>query len=561
VIQHIKTGELGFTGLFYWIMCGIQKVLVIQLLPMRTRESLSMMLAAVLLINLTVVACGPKPLPELDIPGNKGITELEVGDRLGAFKVDVDYLGKRYECQLKLNIDSAGNWVVPQSDEAFTVVLGDEKGQVLTRENQEIGEIPLVFIGKFRSGATYRVGKPGQSQKPVSIETGTVNFISIDANTLIRGVEGLRVTVEVEGAEVASGMLPLSVMLDGGAVLDVTDVQTRTLTGQGLIHIYSGEHKIFKGTNTIQRTARAAGVDLIKVSGNYYANRDNTFVAISESTVTRVGETVHEILLQGLEPDRVFGNPLTPEGDIIVAANDSLLLIPEDGTPKPLNFNIDERVTVTGHHIISDGRMYDTRTDEIGIAYDYDFLIGDYGILINKDGGLSMFNLDTKGDTPGWETRGDIPANSAFHKVDENIFFITNGMDSTNFIDIRNGFISENGEEFVETNFISMSSSDGKFVMPDGYMVTVEGVFGLNPKGENVWSREPGQVSRVDSRTVKIVESDGYNRIYETKSGIEIASWTADANANIAYTSSEKTVMNIEDAMLIVLRKPTETME
>jgi len=525
-----------------------------------------------------IFADRPIAPPEIRIPGFQSM-EMVSSDQRGAdFMVTVQHLGMEYFCGLHIALSANSEWVLPLSDELFTVVVSDEKGLELTSNNQLIGRVPVVFIAPVNNSRTYRVGGPGQSKKPIYVKSGVVNLASFDSNTLIRGVEGLRVKVFSDGIETASGRLPMAVNLEKIATLVVDGLQTRTLTGKGLIQGYWGNQIIREGTNSILPQGRFTGVDMVSFHGFPYAIKNNEIILIntSENKMIRYnGETTHEILLQDTIPQLNKINHIRKNGDVIFLSEDSeLFSVSTEGMISKINHDLDtSNIFASGDFLISTGgKILNLETGKVGtFKNDYEFFHDEIGMTF-ENGTLSGWELSEDDEKNIWTLEANLSEEMKMTSVNDDVVFFTLGNICTMYLDVKQGLSSMTLDEFVLDGPLEwitnreMNFPGGEGIQP--------GIVVFDSSGEMAWSRPGGNIQRVGFNNVMIT-SDDEIRVYDLGSGIETCSWKHDPVSSIhptdgvtvLHTDEYQTIIHIqvqmqnskfEDWVVVVRRKLRE---
>ncbi len=492
--------------------------------------------------------------PEIRVPGFQSM-EMISSDRRGAdFTVVVQHLGMEYFCDLHIALSANSEWVLPLSDELFTVVVSDEKGLVLTSNNQLIGRVPVVFIAPINNSRTYRVGGPGQSKKPIYVKSGVVNLASFDSNTLIRGVEGLRVKVFSDGKETASGRLPMAVNLEKSATLVVDGLQTRTLAGKGLIQGYWGNQIVREGTNSILPQGRFTGIDMVSFQGFPYAIKNNEVILINTTDNKMIrfdGETTHEILLQDSIPQLNKINHIRKNGDVIFLSEENVLYsVSTEGIVSKIKHDLDtSNIFASGDFLISTGgKILNLETGKTGtLKNNYKHFHDGIGIMF-EDKTLSGWELSEDDEKNIWTLRADLSEEMKMIPVNDDVVFFTLGNVCTMYLDVKQGLSSLTLDEFVLDNPLEwitnreMNFPGGEGIKP--------GIVVFDSSGEMAWSRPGGNIQRVGYNNVMIT-SDDEIRVYDLGSGIETCSWKHNPASSVHPTDGV-TVLHADEYQTII---------
>ncbi len=481
-------------------------------------------------------------IPNLNIPGKQSVEVISTDNRGADLLVKIKHLGMDYDCNLHLALSKDRKWILPLSDELFTVVVADESGLELSSNNSVIGRVPVVFIAPVNSSRTYRVGGVGQSKKPIYVKAGSVNLVSFDSNTLIRGTDGIRVRVFDGEKELSEGRIPLAINLEEQATLVIEDIQTRVLSGKGLIQGYWGAQDVRPGTNSIAPSGRFTGIDIQKFEGMFFGKTNNSLVTYNEKTkqfTTFNGVNSHVIALdENLTPDRLGFNHVTELGEIIYKTESGkYVFITAEGKVEVLNTTegIDFTI-ITGDLLISDsGNIFNFRTQDSGIIRNkYDFFHDGIGLMYDGEF-LTGYELSVNSEDFMWALQVDRPATEMIHVKDDIVFF-TDGKACTMYVDIRQGLSSMVLDEFVLDNPLEMiDNHDLNFPGREGIN---EGVLAFGADGEMAWSRPGGMyMERVGVNAVMVAGGEEIH-VYDIKTGIETCSWKYNPASSVHPTGS-----------------------
>lgn len=525
---------------------------------MRNKTILTVAIVAIAIIAIGflwhVSIFRPPELPPVHIPGMQSIEMISYDNRGGDFDVTIKYLGMEYECNLYIAISAEGKWILPREDEVFTVVVSDEKNLVLTANNKTIGRLPIVFISLIDNSKTYRMGAPNQSKKPIFVSEGSVNLAHVDSNTLIRGAEGLRVKVFEEGVEIASGRLPLAVNIQNLCVLAIEGLQTRALSGKGLIQGYWGIRDIYEGTYSVYPSGRFTGVDLIKLEGYILASTDNHMVLVSktfDSITLWDGESTHRIELDDItvRPGR-FAH-ITPDGSLVfTSVDDRLFIADKEGIIKELFWSAEPSdIKISGDILISgDGSLFNPITGEEGnLNIYFDFIHGGCGMRI-EDNELTGWKLSTENIERVWSVDAVDMEGAEMTTVSSDIIYFTDGNLCTQFLNVTNGFTSEVPDIFAEPAPLEWIN-DRVLNFPGGEGID-EGILAFDADDEMVWSRPGGHLSQVGHQAVMVTSGDEIH-VYDLGTGIETCSWKHDPTSSVHPTDGVEVISVDEDTTVL----------
>jgi len=497
----------------------------------------------------------PPYLPSLQIPGMQSIDMVSYDNRGAHFDVTVKHLDMEYVCNLYIALSAEDKWVLTDEDEVFTVVISDERNLDLTANNKMIGRVPIVFISPISNSRTYRIGAPNQSKKPVSVAEGSVNLVSPDSNTLIRGAEGLRVKLFENRDEIASGMLPLAVSIENRCVLSIDGLQTRALSGKGLIQGYWGIRDIYEGTYSVYPSGRFTGVDLVKLEGCTIAKRDDLMALVSK-TFDAIdlwnGESTHRIDLGDITVRPGGFAHIASDGSLAFSSTDrQLFMADSDGKIEKLQWEAEPSEIVTSGDILisDDGSVLNLISEEQGkLERNYDFYHAGLGMSI-EDNTLTGWRLTVNGEEKVWSIEASNMNNAEMNIVSSDIVYFTNDGRCTQFINVGSGFTSEVPEIFEEsTPLVWVDAHELSF--PGGEGVEND-VVAFDGDDNLVWRRPGGHyLSRVGHRAVMVVGDDEIY-VYDLRTGIEACSWEHDPTSSVHPTDGVEVISVDEDSTIV----------
>lgn len=494
---------------------------------------------AVIITGLSIFLLTKPTLPQEfpTIPGFKS-AKLVSGDSFDkVYDITIIENGRELHCKLNLKVDAQGNLIVPGKDEIFTTVLSDQTGLILSNDSGKLGEIPGIFIIKVESKQNFHVTKPGKDPMPVEIQPGKVNNLSQDFDTLIKGPEGLAISVISNGSEIASGKLPLKLSLgETKATATVDGLFVSQMLSSGLFHIFNGSQPISVGINTVKPIAQTVGNSIWFHKGEFVSLQDGVCVVADGSRV-----------FYKLNKDEVYSDTPdidTKKGAVILGQNlfwvdlsGRVMATNKDGSSRTTPLKTGKPLAKTGQYLIIDGQAYDSDLKAFNPLPGWQWTVDGYFMKMEK--GFLVCSGKSS-----WKAKAEIPADSTCQIFSKGKAFFSFDGKVTKPFELATGQTEDIDGIVLE--------GTGEMNFPDG--TSVKDNIQTNVDGKSIWRRIGWTLEKKGTSGVLCFnKKTGELELINADNGLKILFWN-DEDIIIDYLDVDWLVFSLNGYTICVKR-------
>jgi len=499
----------------------------------------------------------PAEIPkDLYIPGLESLREVDRSYEHIDFIAKIKHLGITYDCALELKIDQNNQLVLPTTDEAFTVVVSDEKDLELWRDDRKVGNVPIVFIALRHDPGFYRVGPPGSSQRPIVVSPNMVNLVSYVYDTVIKSPESIKIKVLKSGKEIASGEIPLNLKVGDDEVKVIVDgVQVRGYAGTGAFQFFTGEFPIKKGIHSIVASGRIFGANLWHEDGVFLGtdsgygslNEDKICFVGKDGMVVLLGNNRKEVRINDVRFDKLYGYPMINTPNVYVTSNDKLYIVNSKGDLSTKSDFQESSAWITPFYNLSP--IPKSQMKPI-LANINKFMLEHLHIHYQQG---CMIYSSPKSNNSIYSVKFDLTETAVLHRLDDKIIYFTDGNKCTEFMNVETGYTGLDIKNLQNKGILDWIKGDG-LIFPSGHRVR-KGITCLDAQGRTLWVRSDGEIERIGAIGLKVTNKQtGEVSCYDVHDGQLLASWKS-VDACMAFLDERYMVITINNNHTIFIQR------
>ena len=454
------------------------------------------------------------------------------------YDITITSNGKELHCKLNLKVDANSNLILPGKDEIFTTFLSDETGLILSNDSGKLGEIPGIFIIKVESKQYFHVTKPGKDSIPVEIEPGKINNLSLILDTIIKGPEGMAISITSGGSEIASGKLPLKLQLgQSKATATIDGLFVSQMLSSGLFHVFNGSQTVSVGTNTIKPIAQTVGNSIWFHKGEFVSIQDGVCIVAEDGKVFyKLDKNEVSAITPGIDPSKgavIIGDSklfwVNSSVSVMICQNGKSAVTTPLRTSKPLD--------KSGDYLIVDGQAYDSELKPFNPLPGWQWTVD--GCFMKMDKGF----LVCAGKS-SWKAKAQIPEGAICQKLSKGkAFFSFDGK-------ITKPFELENGQTEDIDGIVLEGVGDMNF--PDG--TTVKDNIQTNIDGRSIWRRIGWALEKKGTSGVLCFnKKTGERELINADNGLKILFWN-DADITIDHLDVDWLAFSLNGYTICVKR-------
>jgi hypothetical protein len=525
-------------GYYIHILIRFEKA-IIQIMHKKLVITLVVVLGIVITGAIIFLLSRPSQPQEFSsIPGFKS-AKLVYGDKFDKiYDITVVDGGRELHCKLNLKVDANGNLILPGKDEIFTTVLSEQSNLTLSDDSGKLGQIPGVFITKVDSKQNFHVWSPGKNEVPVDIETGKINNLSLNLDTIIKGSEGMAVSVTSNGSEIASGKLPLKLSLGKTkATATIDGLFVSQMLSSGLFHVFNGSQPVSAGTNTIKPIAQTVGNSIWFHKGEFVSLQDGVCVVADNGKVFYKKDK-NDVSVETPDIDPSKGAVILGDVSLFWVNLSGTVMTNQTGkTAIPTSLRASRPLDKSGDYLIVDGHAYDVALKPFNPLPGWQWSVD--GCFMKMDKGFLVCTGKSS-----WKAKAQIPIGSNCQISSKGKAFFSFGSKVSKPFELTTGQTEDIDGIVLE--------GTGEMNFPDG--TSVKDNIQTNIDGKSIWRRIGWTLEKKGTSGVLCFnKKTGELELINADNGLKILFWN-DEDIIIDYLDVDWLVFSLNGYTICVKR-------